>query len=353
MPSNATQSRIDRNSYVPPHIQQAMTQHMQQNMPAHLKKYVGENAAYVPKHMEAQIAQQMQKNMPSHLKQYAGAYMQQQVMQPNTTRLHGPNAGPRQTVTPPPTPDKLNRSHSIEGLGQHTVELDTLPNSTPLFQAEQNQQSPEGTQQVQPQSPEHVSPEQAFEFIINPEEPSKNSKLSMGDSLPKKIAFIGGGLLILLIIFVIGKNIFSSGGVSDSFVAIAQQQQQILVLTKDALDQQTLTTANKNFTATADTSISTSQAELFNYLGLNGKKVSPKEIQLGLDPSLPKELEAAAAATTYNETYKTIMKAELNKYSNLLKSTYQETTGQKGRALLSNDFDDAQLLLIQLEDTKS
>lgn len=352
MPSSSAQTRIDRNSYVPPHIQQAMTQHMQQNMPAHLKKYVGENAAYVPRHMEAQLAKQMQKNMPAHLKQYAGAYMQQQVMQPNTTRLHGPTVTPGQTIKPTPLPDKLNRSHSIEGLAQHTVELDTLPNSAPLFQAEGNQQ-PEYNGQQAPQAPEHVSPEQAFDFIMNPDEPKNNSKFTLGDSLPKKIAVLGGGLLVLMIVFVIGKNIFGGGGVSESFVTVAQQQQQILTLTKNASEQQNLNTTNKNFTETANLSISTSQSELINYLGLIGKKIAPKELLLGVKPSLITQLEAANAATTYNETYKSIMKAELNKYSNLLTATYQETTGEKGRALLSNDFDDAQLLLIQLEDTKS
>lgn len=342
MPSNSAQTRIDRNSYIPPNVQQAMTQHMAHSMPQHLKKYVGSNAAYMPQSVQANFAKEMQKTMPTHLKQYAGAYMQQQVVQPNTTRLRGPNPGPRETFTPPPTPDKLRRGHSIPGsVEQATVELNTLPNDKSMFQAEQ--------------PPANTSPTSEFDFFLNDgqQQPPKKSLLPSSSSLPVRIAIFGGGLVILLIVFTVVKGLISGSSPLPAFVSIAEDQQDLIHIVSLAAEQQDLSTTNQNFAATAQLSLTSSQAEIVEYISNNGKKVNPAGLEQAIDTKVDARLEAAATAETYDQTFRDIMKAKLSAYANNLQSTYQQTDGEIGQALLIDQFDQAKLLLTQLEATKS
>jgi hypothetical protein len=318
-----------------------MTQHMQQNMPAHLKKYVGDNAAYVPKHMEAQVAQQMQKNMPSHLKQYAGAYMQQQVMQPNVSRLHGPQSdGPRPVAPHAPLPDKLRRGHSMPVGEQHTVELNTLPNDKSLFQADQPAAS----------STSQGPPVQPYDFIMNPEQQLPGQPGLPGSNSPlMRILIIGGLIVVLIIAFVVIKSMLGGSSNLPKFVAVAQDQQEMIHITSIANQQATLSTENQNFSTTAQLSLSSAQSDLLKYLKANHQKVSVKQLNLKVSRQVDTELQNASAATTYNQTFNEIMQAQLSNYMSQLKAAYQTSESDKGRALLNDQYTQAQLLQDQLK----
>jgi hypothetical protein len=316
-----------------------MTQHMQQNMPANLKKYVGENAAYVPRHMEAQVAKQMQKNMPAHLKQYAGAYMQQQVMQPNVNRLHGPQAtGPRPVVPHAPLPDKLRRGHSMPVGEQHTVELNTLPNDQSLFQADQSAAPPN-----------QVPQGQAYDFFMNSEQPPRQLGLPGGNSPLMRIALIGGLLVVLMIAFVIIKGLLGGSSNLPKFVAVAQDQQAMIHITAIANQQTLLSSDNKNFSTTAQLSLTSAQSDLLAYLKSSHQKVTVKQLNSKVSRQVDTELQASSAAATYNQTFNEIMQAQLNQYMNQLKSAYQTSESSKGRALLNNQYTQAKLLQAQLQ----
>lgn len=315
---------------------------MQQNMPQNLKKYVGENAAYVPRHMEAQVAKQMQKNMPAHLKQYAGAYMQQQVIQPNTGRLHNNYQTPR-TVTPhAPLPDKLRRGHSQPYGEQHTVELNTLPNDQSLFQADS---------QPQPQSSGPHHPD--YEFIMNPEQQPKQPFLPGSNSVPTRFLVVGGLLIVLMVAFVVVKGLLAGKSNLPGFVTVAQDQQSLIHITQQASQQPDLSTDNKNFAATAQLSLNSAQSNLLTYLKQNHQKVSAKQLNLRISANTDNQLQNAAAGSTYNQTFKEVMSTQLHGYVNALQSTYQQITGPKGKALLNSDYTQAKLLLTQLESSSN
>jgi hypothetical protein len=313
-----------------------MNQHMQQNMPQHLKKYVGENAAYVPRHMEAQVAKQMQKNMPAHLKQYAGAYMQQNVVQHNTERLHNNYQTPREVTPHAPLPDKLRRGHSQPYGEQHTVELNTLPNDQSMFQPDQ------------PQQPAPQQPQSDYEFFLNPEQPAKQSRLPGGNSTATRALLFGGLLVVLMIVFAVAKSLLGGSANLTGFVSVAQDQQSMLHILQSAGQQQDLSTDNKNFAATAEISLDSAQSDLIGYLKINHQKVSVKQLNLKISSSVDTQLAAAASGSTYNQTFKEVMQTQLNSYVVHLQQTYQQTSGPKGRALLNSDYAQAKLLLNQL-----
>lgn len=286
------------------------------------------------------MTQQMQSRMPAHMQKYVGAFMQQNVIDPS---ISGKSFSP-QTVTPNPTPrpSKPSFSHSNHYSPQPEPQVEVSPPPAP-----------------EPDSPpQPTTPEQAYDFIINPE-PKKRKSFSLlsGDSsLPVKLAVVAGGLLILFVLFSIAKGLLSGPSVMPSFVGIAQDQQQIIhILGKVSTsgNSNNLSSNNQNFLVTAQLSLTSSQSDMIDYLAKNGTKVKAKQLNLKVSTATDTQLADSAAAATYDQTFKQIMETELNSYMRDLQDTYKQSTGAKGKALLTKDYNQAQLLLTQLETTSS
>ncbi len=275
----------------------------------------------------------MQHNLPPHLQKYAGAYMQQQVYDPS--RNPGPRPAPN--GAPPPT------YHPVTHLDreEHYVQ----------YQGDASRS--EQLQDAQTQAPE-FNPQQAYDFIDEPiQQQSRGPLLPTNSSLPMRIAIFGGGLVVLMILFVVIKGFLGGGSSYTALLSVTQDQQAIIHLTDNAQKQSDLSESNENFSATANLSLASSRSDLVNYMAKNGKKVNLKELNLKISKTTDTQLVAAASAATYNETYKGIMQKKLTSYMNDLKQAFVETSGPKGQALLNSQYEQAKLLLIQLEDTRS
>lgn len=292
---------------------------------------------YIPDSVKAAMDTQMQRNLPPHLQKYAGAYMQQQVVDPS---MNQGAARPMPNGAPPPTYSPVTHlpreSHYVQYKGD-PAHSEQLQSSSP----------PE-------QQPAEFSPEQAYDFINEPEQTqSRGPLIPANSSLPMRIAIFGGGLVVLLILFVIVKSFLGGGSSLTSLVTVAQDQQSIIYLADNAQKQTGLSESNENFSATTRLSVASSQSDLIKYMANNGKKVNVKDLSLSISKTTDAQLAAAAAAATYNETYKGIMEKKINSYMNHLKQAYAETSGPNGQALLNDQFEQAELLLIQLGETKS
>jgi hypothetical protein len=344
-----------------------MDRQMQRSMPAHLRKYT-EGNSYIPKHAERAIAQHMEKTMPGQFKKYAGSYVQQKVM---SQHMAIAGAAP-QSMPAMPSPAGHGPSPNLSPHGQfHPSAAPPAPQPVPPaapgstvypVAPPQPQPLPPPGQPAAPdpaQAPMYpggqpqpvVSQSQPYDFITNPEQPSSRRALP---SLPgisptaMRAALIAGGLVALLILFIVIKGLLSGGGNLPSFVSVAQDQQELIHLATNASQQHGTTTGNQNFAATASLSLTSSQAAIVQYLAANGQKVNAKVLGLKISAATDSQLTAAAAATTYDQTFQQIMKTDLTAYLSRLQQTYKQTTGGKGRALLSDDYKQAQLLLTQL-----
>lgn len=195
-----------------------------------------------------------------------------------------------------------------------------------------------------------------YEFITNPGQPPRRrfNLLPSGAGLPLRIAIVGGALLVLLILFVIIKGLVSGGGNTDALVNVARQQQQIIHLVDNTDQQQTpLSAANQNFAVTAQATLTSAQSQLVTYLANNGHKVKPKTLELTVSATLDEQLKTAAGNSTYNATFKEIMQNQLQDYQQALRTAYAQTSGPKGRKLLSDQFNGSKLLLQQLNQPSS
>lgn len=189
-----------------------------------------------------------------------------------------------------------------------------------------------------------------YDFIVHPQERPKPKPFS-NTKLPVKIAIIGGGILFLLIVFNIFRGIIAGPPIGEKFLSVAQDQQQILTIATVASDQQGLSTINSNSVITTKLGITTDQANTLEYMAKTGKKVKPEVLTKTLNSNLTAQLEASAAAGTFNETYKTVMTQQLNAYMNNMAQLYKQIDGKNGRALLDENYKAAKLLLQQLEAT--
>lgn len=206
-----------------------------------------------------------------------------------------------------------------------------------------------------PEQPPSAAQPQAYDFIINPEKPpTKRTLLPGGNSLLMRVVVVAAGFIILIVAFNVIKALVSGPSNLPSMVTVAQDQQELIHIATAANQQQSnLSISNKNFVATAQISLTSAQSQLLTYLKTNGKKVSPKILNLKISTTTDAQLAASQTAATYDQTLHDIMKTKLTSYKNDLRHSYQLTKGKKGRALLSSDYDQAQLLLVQLDSPAS
>ena len=325
----------DRQTYIPPHVESAMAEHVQQSMPAHLQKYKGSNT-YIPEHAQAEMTQHLEDSLPQHMKQYAGAYMQQNVVEPSLDR----RSTPRTPVDPIPAP--TSSAPTVSPIPQNPAQAGavTQPSTTvaPAYPA----QSPAPNQ----------DPDQPYDFITNAAQPPKEpflNKVPGGNSLVGRIGLAVGGLVVLLVVFLIFKGLLSGPTNVDSFVTIAQQQQELIHLATNASQQPGTSVSNKNLAATMQASLTSSQAATTQYLATNGKKINQKQLDLKVSAATDKQLTDAATAGSYNETFKDVIKNKLATYGATLDQTYRSGPGPKGKTLLEDSYRQVQLFQTQLE----
>lgn len=202
-----------------------------------------------------------------------------------------------------------------------------------------------------PPAPQPQQPD--YSFIT---EPSKASRRPMvftgGGSKAQRIGIIAGILLVILFLFVIvSKLLTGSDTTTPLLISVAQHQQRVIHIATAATRQQGISDVNANSALTITTGLTTAQKGLLTYLKTNHHPVPVKTLGLTISTTIDTQLTAAAAAGTYDSTYKSIMQNELTSYAQALKQAYAKTTGPKGKQLLSSDYSSAQLLLMQLSTT--
>ncbi len=335
------QSEIDRHTYVPPEVAKTLQSHFDQKMPGHLKNYVSSNSSgYVSGGMEKAISSQMKKDLPSYLKPYADAYVQQNIVSPITQ-----SRGIRSTVTPPPTPDKLRRDHSMPVGEQFSVSPDALPKSSEkLFQADDKIEAVNNDQS------KITNP---YGFILEPtgsNSTKSDSPLSTLPPLAKKLLMVSAGLFIIIILFSVLKGVFSGGSNIPSLTSVAQDQTEILHIINKAKDnQQSGTTSMQNAISTLQIAVTSANNQIISYLSINGHKLSLKQLDLKISASTDQNIANAQTTGNYNQTLTEALSSDLSSYMTDIKSAYNQTKGSKGQALLKDLYNQTTLMQTQIK----
>lgn len=187
-----------------------------------------------------------------------------------------------------------------------------------------------------------------YDFIVNPSKPKIGPGFNLPGSPVVRIVYIAGGLLLLLIIFSVVKGQFSKSNFTP-YISIIQDQQAMIHLVDSVNNQTNLSTGTQNFAVTTQLSLTSSRSAMVGYLANNHKKVSDKVANLKISASVDEQLANANSAGTYEQAFQGVMKNKLTSYLNDLRQTYKQTKGKKGHALLQDDYNQAKLLMIQLD----
>lgn len=323
---------------------------MQPSRPTRPSQIYHDRHAYMPPHVQAAMARQMKISMPAHMRQYADAYVQQNLAsQPMSAELETPrpehNFVARPGLSGPGNSDHGHFHPDAEASVSAAVPGTTIA-ASPGPQA--------GTAaDASPATPDSLSPPaptDSYDFIMHPQD-SPKQRWPRLESWPQRAAVIGGAVIVLWIILTILKSLLSSGFDVKPFLAVAQDQQAIIYVASYVSTQQQnqgLSANSQSFAATVQLSVSSAQAALVGDLLKGGHKLSSKQLNLKLSPSIQTQLTSAAAAGTYDQAFQSLMKTELNAYSADLVKAYGQYKDQKSRSLLNNYYNQAKLLLTQL-----
>ena len=171
--------------------------------------------------------------------------------------------------------------------------------------------------------------------------------------MQKKILAILSILIFLIVGFTIFKNLTTTKvlSISDLTNVVIEQQKIINLVKNDFISSNStnqFSQAQINAIATINLTIPSEQKSLINYLKDSSYVIKSSTIGSVKTTSLDTQINNAAAAGNLTSTYNSIMKSELNNYLNYLSIGYNTTKGPKGKALLKQEYQNANTLLKQL-----
>ncbi|HUA13178.1 MAG TPA: hypothetical protein VL989_01630 [Candidatus Sulfotelmatobacter sp.] len=335
MPDSFRQTEANRNTYIPPEVSKAISQHYDQTMPSHLKSYVSSNTTgYMPEGMKTTLSSQLKKDLPAHLQGYSDAYLEQSIATPMLRDRGSLSSGAH-----PPVPDALKRDHSIATVSQHSVSLDSLPKQTDqLFTSDAPSEQP--------------SSQEPYDFILNPQSKHHKSPTARLPGLSfsaSRLLLIAGSAFAGVIVLAVIVNVLKSPGNLPEMTAVAQDQTEMAHLSSEANESQSLSPNYSNFVVTSELTLSSSTNQLEHYLAINGQKISAKKLVMGESSSISQSLSAAQANGNYSQVFDQTMQSQINNYASNLRTAYKATKGVHGRALLANFYNQAVLLNTQLD----
>lgn len=213
-------------------------------------------------------------------------------------------------------------------------------------------------------TPQPIAPSQpavnplgnGYDFLNTPT-PNKNPILNLGGtSKLGKIFILLVGLVVIIIIFAIIKSIFtvSPFAQTDWLKVVYRQDEIIHILSNDiqtSQEQSNLNLNDQNFASTASLVLANDQSKTLLYLKNNRVKLNKNITTLVITTNPDSQLTNALQTNNFDQVFKTVMLSELQIYETKLISAYKTTHGVKGKALLTNNYNNAQLLIKQLGST--
>ena len=223
------------------------------------------------------------------------------------------------------------------------------PNYGQLPPAPQPSQPPYAPQPSVPAAPPAAlpnSPQNPYDFIVNPGTIPKKSTLGSANKAVKLLLIVGGVGVLLIVVGLVTTSLLPKGTSSGNLLGIAQQQQEIVRIAV-LCEQQAANEATKGFCYTTELSVNSSQSKLVSYMTDQGTKVDVKLLALKKDPATDKILDAAKASSTFDSTLKKVLVAELETYLSDVQDVYKSTKNQKLKEVLRLNFDSGKVLYDQ------
>ena len=206
---------------------------------------------------------------------------------------------------------------------------------------------------MQPQQPYYGAPQPPvvqpnYDFITNPGQPRRVPSLG-GGSMRNRIVIVALGLILLIVAFMIISGLLSGGDNKAAMLVVVQDQQALIHLSTNATAQTAISTTNKNSATTTKAVLTSQQAQLLTFLKKQKQAVPVAKLGLKVSPQVDKQLADALASSTYDTTYRDVVKSQLTDYGLAIRAAYKVTPGPNARNLLNAAYESAVLLQKQLD----
>lgn len=192
-----------------------------------------------------------------------------------------------------------------------------------------------------------------FDFIVNANHGGGSSFFSANAPLKTRILIVAGGAAVLLTLALVLVAVISRAGSINSadLVNVAQRQAELA-----RISQTPVTSADaqltRNFAATTMLSLVSEQQTIIHFLAQNGTAVSTQVLQARKDAQTDTALKDAQTNGSYDQTYLSITKTQLQAYSQALKQAFQSASTIDEKFMLQDAYSQAQLLLAQSSQTE-
>jgi hypothetical protein len=204
-------------------------------------------------------------------------------------------------------------------------------------------------QQQQPLGPYPPAGNNPYQFIMEPPKKQKGSgKFSLGDNpFIMRLIMISGGAIALIIATTVVLNLFFAPKTSvDDIVSIAQTEQEIIRI---ATQGQTASSSSiKDASINTQLAVTSQQQTWLNFLAQHKRKVPLKELNLKKNTTTDTQFTQARATSTFDGTFKTTLRAQLEAYNILLKDAADKATSENEKTTLLSHYNQILLLLQQL-----
>ncbi len=187
--------------------------------------------------------------------------------------------------------------------------------------------------------------ENPYQFITDSTHKPKKSLIPNPDSQKARIMIVLAGVGILIVLALIVSTLISSASNSGKteLIKAAQQQTELVRISKIGIDR-AKDTAAKNLATTTNVSLQSDQLTLAADLKSSGIKLDPKELALGKDQKTDLLLTNAEQANNFDEVFIKTLQTKLVAYQKQLKIAHDKTESKKLKATLSLQFTNAGLL---------
>lgn len=182
---------------------------------------------------------------------------------------------------------------------------------------------------------------------MNPQQPRRPGLTLPGSSRVTQLAIVGGAAVVLIIIIaVLLSSVFGSHKDFTPVISVAEDQTELArvakIGTSDASD-----SIAQNVAYTVSLSMQSAQQQTVAYLANNHKKVGTKQLAFKQDNQTTTSLKDALATSTFDTSFMDDIQQLLSTYAKDLGAAYKSNPGPKGRQMLVNQYNAAQLLITQ------
>lgn len=201
--------------------------------------------------------------------------------------------------------------------------------------------------QNQPQTPQNTNFNSAqYDFITNPNQPTKTSLLGGGGQKQRILIVVLGALVLLIIFILVFSLIFGRGsGNANQMLAIGRAQTELMRVSELG-ERKAGSEQAKSLAVSTKLTMTSQQQTLIQYLQDSGqKRISERDLQTAPNSQTDQTLTTAETNGRFDEAFLSVMNEQLRAYRRLLQETYDSVGGENAKQLLSNDFNQINLLL--------